>query len=217
MLHIRHQYHFWRKNAEILKGVQQGDILGPFLFSLGIQDIVNKLKSELDVFYLDDGTLGGKIETGLEDLGKIKATLISHGLELNSNKCKLFLVNPTNLQYERNCFNEVCNGIKIVEKHELSLLGAPIFSEAIRSVSEPKIDNLKLMTSRFKEIDNHEALFLSRHCFAIPKLTHFLRTSPCFIVGSMLKNFDKKDSLVYILNISLSESAFQHTANLFTA
>ena len=35
------------------EGVQQGDPLGPFLFSLGIQDIVKNMKSELNMFYLD--------------------------------------------------------------------------------------------------------------------------------------------------------------------
>ena len=105
----------------------------------------------------------------------------------------------------------VCNGIRIIEKHELSLLGSPLFPEALRSVLEPKLENLKLMTSTLREIDNHEALFLLRHCFTIPKLTYFLRTSPCFMAINILENFDEtiKDSLVDILNISLSESAYR--------
>ena len=49
------------------KGVQQEDPLDPFLFSLGIQDIISKMKSEFNVWYLDDGTLGGDANTVLED------------------------------------------------------------------------------------------------------------------------------------------------------
>ena len=44
------------------EGVQQGDPLGPFLFCLAIQPLVLKLRSEFKVFYLDDGTIGGKAE-----------------------------------------------------------------------------------------------------------------------------------------------------------
>ena len=55
--------------------------------------------------------------------------------------------------------------IKVVERNELKLLGAPIFPEAIESVLEPKIENLALMTDRLKQIDSHEAMFLLRHCY----------------------------------------------------
>ena len=197
------------------EGFQQGDPLGPFLFSLGIQDIVNDLRSELNVFYLDNGTLEGDVETVVGDLLKIKSALHTHRLELNPTKCELYVINsednlnPLNATIVKNQFNEVCYGIKIIERKHLSLLGAPLFPEAVSSIMESKLENLKLMLSRLKEIDSHEALFLLRHCFAIPKLIYFLRTTPCFMVESILGSFDKiiKDSLVDILNISLSTTA----------
>ena len=49
-------------------GVQQGDPLGPALFSIAIQPIVNSLCSNLNIWYLDDGTLGGPAEIVLLDL-----------------------------------------------------------------------------------------------------------------------------------------------------
>ena len=44
------------------EGVQQGDPLGPLLFCLAIHDLITLLKSEFNVFYLDDGTLGGSLK-----------------------------------------------------------------------------------------------------------------------------------------------------------
>ena len=41
------------------EGVQQGDPLGPLLFCLTIHNMVEQLCSQLNVFYLDDGNLGG--------------------------------------------------------------------------------------------------------------------------------------------------------------
>lgn len=44
-------------------GPQQGDPLGPLLFSLlSIHPIIASLKSEINIWYLDDGTLGGDTE-----------------------------------------------------------------------------------------------------------------------------------------------------------
>ena len=37
------------------EGVQQGDPLGPLCFSLAIHDLISKLSSELNTWYLDDG------------------------------------------------------------------------------------------------------------------------------------------------------------------
>ena len=40
-------------------GVQQGDPLGPLLFSIAILDIASSMKSNFDVWYLDDATITG--------------------------------------------------------------------------------------------------------------------------------------------------------------
>ena len=48
-------------------GVQQGDPLGPFLFCLVLQVLVNKVRTcvpnlSLNNWYMDDGSLFGKVE-----------------------------------------------------------------------------------------------------------------------------------------------------------
>ena len=154
------------------------------------------MNSELNIFYLEDGTIAGTVDTVFQDLSKIIMAVNTHGLQLNPTKCEIFLVDSANDSSSLNAtnvinrFSEICPGIKITEKQTLSLLGAPIFPEAVNSILEPKLENLKLMTSRLHEIDNHEALFLLQHCFSIPKLTYFLRASPCFMVRNILENVD---------------------------
>ena len=56
----------------LLKGIQQGDPLGPILFCLGIHNLVFSLSSEFTVFYLDDGTISGSFEDIKSDLLKIE-------------------------------------------------------------------------------------------------------------------------------------------------
>ena len=76
-----------------MEGIQQGDPLGPFLFSLATKDLVKACKSPLNIFYLDDGTLGGSDSQVLEDFKLIRENMKRLGLEINSAKCELYLVN----------------------------------------------------------------------------------------------------------------------------
>ena len=43
------------------EGAQQGDPLGPLLFCLSFHNLIQQLKSELNLWYIDDGTIGGKL------------------------------------------------------------------------------------------------------------------------------------------------------------
>jgi hypothetical protein len=71
-------------------GAQQGDPCGPMIFSLAIQPIILSLDSELNIWYLDDGTLADYPEVVLSDFKKVINLSRKIGLELNFNKCEIF-------------------------------------------------------------------------------------------------------------------------------
>ena len=54
------------------EGVQQGDPLGPFLFSIAIQPLLTDIKSDLRFGYLDDVTLGGPSNTVDDDIQRLR-------------------------------------------------------------------------------------------------------------------------------------------------
>ena len=62
------------------EGVQQGDRLGPLRFCLVIHSLTLKLRSELKVFYLDDGSLGGTEEDVINDTELIENEASALGL-----------------------------------------------------------------------------------------------------------------------------------------
>jgi len=70
------------------EGVQQGDPMGPLLFSLTLARVLNRCSSEFTVGYLDDITLGDSVST-LVDQGKDfekESSSIGIGLSLNHVK-----------------------------------------------------------------------------------------------------------------------------------
>ena len=174
--------------------------------------IVKNLKSDLNIWYLDDGTIARDLETVLNDYREITKALESHGLAVNPTKCELHLIRPQTEECKDalELFRRITPGVVLVEEANLTLLGAPIYQEGIEAVLESKLDNLELIASRLGKIDRHSAMYLLKNCFAMPKLTYFLRSSPCFLKPWILERYDNivKDALVKILNIQLPEEVW---------
>ena len=102
--------------------VQQGDPIGPLLFCLTIHGLVSQLQTAFNVWYLDDGTLGGD---GTELVGALRT--IKHegeklGLHLNLHKCELICQNPSAMQSLVDSFPS----LKVVKPSDATLLGSPL-------------------------------------------------------------------------------------------
>jgi len=70
------------------EGPQHGDPLGPLLFCLTIQPLLQSLSSELALAYMDDVTLGGSKQTIADDITTITTDGPRFGLHLNTSKCE---------------------------------------------------------------------------------------------------------------------------------
>ena len=209
------------------EGVQQGDPLGPFLFSLGIRDLMRSCESPLSIWYLDDGTVCGKPETVHADLRRILAASDSLGLSVNAGKCEVFTVlgtedtnQPSDQEMHPNTtevlsrIEEDAPRIRKMRPDNLLLLGAPMLEEAIEGVLLSKLDDLKRMSERLTFIDTHDAIFLLRNCYAIPRLTYFMRSAPCFKTMATLRLYDQelKRCLKEVLNTDLSDLAWDQSS-----
>ena len=82
--------------------VQQGDPLDPALFSLAIHSLATSLISDLNLWYLDDGTIGGNVSQVFTDFQTINRLSPSLGLRLNIAKCDLVTVGMDSLAFSRN-------------------------------------------------------------------------------------------------------------------
>ncbi|XP_048483467.1 uncharacterized protein LOC125489916 [Plutella xylostella] len=195
-------------------GVQQGDPLGPLIFSLATQDVVAHLRSPLNVWYLDDGTLGGSPEVVLADIETLKQGLSNLGLCLNTQKCELFpcsgqLPSDTRMRVEA-----AVPGVNLLAKSDFTLLGAPIFAEGVPGVILSKLRNLTDTKPHLKQLSAHVALTILRSCLSIPRLTYTLRTAPVWLCGEESLRYDNmlRELLESVLNVGMSDLQWSQAA-----
>ena len=193
------------------EGVQQGDPLGPLCFSIAIQGLISKLTSDLNVWYLDDGTLAGHPDIVRADFEKIIAAQDSLGLKVNQKKCEFSVLCSSNdaAQTLVNSFNESYPEAKFVPTDKLNLLGSPLFQDSLDRELKDRLENFKMICSRLETLDHHDSLFLLKNVFHIPKLLYLLRTTTSYR-SIVLKEFDAciKTTVESITNCHLDDTAF---------
>ena len=173
-------------------GVQQGDPLGPLLFALVLQKILNAIDADDDciyilyqAWYLDDGTLAGKKSAILRALSLLDSIGPSLGIFINMSKCELFCKGDT---------SQFPPSMKSSHVPHLDLLGAPIgdYLFCRKYAASKRSEALKLL-SRLVEVgasDPQVALILLRLCGSYCKLIHLARTTPPSLVSEALQLFD---------------------------
>ena len=99
---------------------------------------------------------------------------------------------------------------KFVAPEDLCLLGTPLSRKALDPELQARLDVFRSTCSRLETLDHHDALFLLKNVFHIPKLLYLLRTSPCHS-SPIMRDFDDcmRSTLESITNCRLDDSAFQ--------
>ena len=198
---------FWHNSVlQSAEGVQQGDPLGPLLFCLSIHDLCFQLKSEFNVWYLDDGSVGGTREDISHDLEIVQCVGSDLGLHLNHEKSEVICTNPATTSP----ILSAIPGAHVLDTASATLLGSPIGDVAsITSVINDKIRHLTTMGERLQHLSTQDALLLLRNSFAIPKLLYTIRSSPSFLSPSLQRYDETLRAMVSdITNINLDETAW---------
>ena len=105
-------------------GIQQGDPLGPLLFSLGLWRLTAALPATpLSVWYLDDGTLGGPISLVKEAFDRVVSFAGSISMTVNVAKTEVCSISDL---FDVDSACAAFNGAKVIPYSKLELLGSPI-------------------------------------------------------------------------------------------
>ena len=184
------------------EGPQQGDPLGPLLFSNTIQPLLNSLKADLPLGYLDDLTLGGQQNKVAEDVRRILDVGQSLGLALNVSKCEVISNSSTAIT------DPILQSFRRLPVSEASLLGAPLFQgPALDSRWHECCSDLARAVDRLSMIGSQDALILLRASFSAPRVQHLLRCSPS-VDHVALTTFDNllRSALNRITNSDVSDT-----------
>ena len=197
---------------ESATGLQQGDPAGPALFALTIDEVVKSMTSELNLWFLDDGTLGDGVDKVIDNLDLMTHLFPEYGADLNGSKCEVVPVGLSNEELQRamELFRSRYPSIKFVTADQQHLLGSALTEEALPGLLAEKLTELKRLTSRLEHVDSHQAFTLLKSCFAIPKLQYILRTAQAYKFPQHLREIDDtiKSSLSNITNVAFSEEAW---------
>ena len=172
------------------EGVQQGDPLGPLLFSLLIQKLIAAIAAKcpelvLSCWYLDDGVLAGRTADLTEALRVIAEVGPDLGLELNLGKNEaVFFWDDTPDPFP-----------KEVERFRDSfeLLGSPIGGEAFCTafISKFTAKAVKHTLGPLSSLDDPQVVhMLIRLCASFCRVVHLLRAVPTLFAKRAIAEFD---------------------------
>ena len=195
-------------------GVQQGDPLGPLLFSLVLRDFLSNSPIPdglyFQLWYLDDGILVGTPTALSSFLDGLQLRGPSYGLHPNLSKCEVFW--PSGDQSFAD-FPPAVKRVVLPQTGGIDFLGSPIWGspEFLSTFVGSVVDRVSVLQERLRDLDDPQVeLHLLRSCLGVCKLNHLLQTIPPGSVDSELQRFDDnlRRSLSSICNASISDQSW---------
>ena len=199
------------------RGVQQGDPLGPALFSLAIHAHVLEAKAEVEslhpgeldvcVFFLDDGVACGTARAVASFCQRVQAKLASIGLELTPAKCEII---PASREHQ--IPPGLLPGFEWRSDGNFKLLGAAFGSEEFCTAHTLKRkDKATRLIGGLQDLeDTQSALLLLRSCASYCKLAYSARVVPPSLHRSALRGFsiDVRGGLEGLVEVELADRAW---------
>ena len=196
-------------------GVQQGDPLSSLLFSLTIDTATRAADTDINVWYLDDGTLAGPLPSVLTSIERVRKEVEKCGLHLNGKKCEVAFLGGPEAQQKQKVMQQL-HGIlpdaNEVYLDDLELLGAPIGDSRTRHRLLLGKQDVQKLTWRLRELEEpHQAFFLVKNCVSLPRLLYLLRSSPACRQLDLLTDIDEivRRGLKTVTNVQLRDDAWR--------
>ena len=198
-------------------GVQQGDPLGPIAFALAVDTCARNLQSPLNIWYLDDATIGGPVSDVVADLRLISKALPDLGLQLNAAKCEVAVLDDPGREQHASAIREVKSILPEVSETPLTrlrLLGSPLHEEGLPDATDMVLDTISMLCERVRYLDRHTGLFFLAHHVSAPRLIYLLRSAPLYSASSSLRKIDElvKSTLADVTNFDISGPAWDQAS-----
>ena len=195
-------------------GFHQGDPLACLFFAVVLHPIIMKIATEvpdllLNGWFLDDGTLMGKVEDLRMAVNIIRQEGPTKGLFLSttatSPKPKSTIWCPDHPSPNLDLLGL---GIPRVQEPGIIVLGSPIGShEFVHEQIKKKIEKIQELTQLLPNIkDPHSEFVLLRSCFSLPKVVFLARSTDPTHHQDLWAGFDDliRDTLNHILGSAIN-------------
>ena len=191
-------------------GVQQVDPLGPILFAMAVDEIARSVRSPINIWYLDDATIGGPVESACEDLRRIIPMLSDIRLEVNPTKSEVSSVSCNNSQSDLLAIESALPGITMTVREDLSILGSPIDINGYHTGVLKAVERLSTMPGRLEYIDTHLLSSSSGNAF---RCHVYLLSSPCYRLHSKLTQFGEnlREAASTVCNVNFDNTGWQQS------
>ena len=172
--------------ATLTHGVPQGSVLGPTLFNIYINSLLNVIPNDSAIAYADDITLvshGDSASIASTNMQLLLDTLrdwsLHHKLSVNVSKCFSLLIAPTaKLSSQSASLLLRLNNAPVAQVHTIKILGVTlsddlswnIHAKAVRSSVNSMIGVLR----RFSPSLNTDARLKIFNAFILPRITYCL-------------------------------------------
>ena len=179
-------------------GVQQGDPLGPLLFSAALHPLAAGLREgplDLAMFYLDDGVIAGDVATVGAAVAHIEQQAAAIGLCLNLSKCEVVVPGSITAADLTTALPAPLlwgdGGADRVLRH-FEFLGAAVGSDAfVASHTAQRVSKAVPLLDAIAELEDPQvALRLLRACAGHTRLLHSMRCNPPQPQQAALEHFD---------------------------
>ena len=191
------------------EGFQQGDPIASFGFCLSVHKCLRAIISRFKAGYMVDISAGDNWKIVLKDFIAFKEASEILGLKLNDTKCELTFLSKSEAQKIEiiQAFQAVCPGIIIVGRDDADLLGSPLGHKALEIALEKKRAKMNTLCDNLDHLPSHYAIYLLRHCFAMPKLIFLFRTAPTFSFPDIVQQItsDIRQAVQKISNVLIKD------------
>ena len=176
-------------------GIQQGDPLSSLLFSLTVDAAARSADTDINIWYLDDGTLAGSVPDVVSSIQRVRAELSKVGLTINPTKCEAILLEGSSEESKSIALrhlHSVLPDIREVAMNELELLGAPVHDDQVRRKLLQGQLMMEKLIRRLQALEEaHQAFFLLKSYVSLPRVLYLLRSSPAYRHPALLVKIDE--------------------------
>ena len=165
------------------RGVQQGDLLGPFLFAVGLHQVLKDLPADIiNNYYLDDGLHHGTL-TAPDKLLGLLPKLHAIDLSLNVAKCHIFTRGDTSLFSN---LREVP-----VSADGFEFLGAPVgTAQYVHDLLTTKFGKAIAFCGQVARLNDPQINLLLQRCADVCRVLHLLKVIPPDVIHPFCQRLD---------------------------